>query len=169
MGYIYKITNTITGGIYIGQTVQTLEERLKQHFIISSKCKKRPLYQDIIKFGKENFKIECVVSVDTTSQLNELEIFYIKYYDSLREKNQNNYNLSKGGGFNQIRKNTNIQHPLIKLNENNWTVKIYENKKAILKEYTSDQLLRIYEVIDNGSNYAFGFYWKEMIIQKKHI
>ena len=31
MGYIYKITNTLNGKVYIGQTVKRLQKRFTQH------------------------------------------------------------------------------------------------------------------------------------------
>ena len=170
MGYIYKITNIITGGIYVGQTRQTLDQRLNQHFRLSKSNRKlnNVFYQDILKYKKENFTIESVVYVQDDSKLNELETFYIRFFNSLRLKNNKNYNISVGGNYNSLRKNSELNLPLIKINNENWTIKVYEKKKEILKDYTIKELSRIYDVIEDGSNFAFGFYWKEMVIPKTY-
>ena len=39
MGYIYKITNKTDGKIYIGQTIQPLDERFRQHRKKGSNCR----------------------------------------------------------------------------------------------------------------------------------
>jgi predicted GIY-YIG superfamily endonuclease len=39
MGYIYKITNKTDGKIYVGQTIQTLEERWRNHRKKGSNCR----------------------------------------------------------------------------------------------------------------------------------
>ena len=39
MGYIYKIVNKVTNKIYIGQTIQDLDERWKQHKKTNSNCR----------------------------------------------------------------------------------------------------------------------------------
>lgn len=51
---IYKIVNLITGKIYIGQTVGSLNTRWNQHCLISSKC--AALNGAINKYGKENLE-----------------------------------------------------------------------------------------------------------------
>ena len=48
---IYKITNSINGKIYIGQTRQALKERFRQH----CKAKTGAISFSIKKYGKENF------------------------------------------------------------------------------------------------------------------
>ena len=93
-GKIYKITNLVNGKIYIGQTVQSLEERFykhcakysdKLHFVM-------PIKQAIFKYGKENFKMELIEECDI-ELLNEREQYWIAYYDSYN----NGYNCTLGG------------------------------------------------------------------------
>ena len=57
---IYKLTNTVNGYIYIGQTVLSIEERMERHMKCARKNDKRLLYQDIKKYGLESFDIEVV-------------------------------------------------------------------------------------------------------------
>ena len=82
-GKIYRITNLVNGKIYIGQTVQSLEERFYKH---CAKYSDRlhfvmPIKQAIFKYGKENFKIELIEDCDI-ELLNEREQYWISYYDS---------------------------------------------------------------------------------------
>ena len=49
MGYIYKIENTVDNKKYIGQTIQDLESRWKDHRKLGSNC--RYLKSAIKKYG----------------------------------------------------------------------------------------------------------------------
>ena len=55
---IYKITNLINGKVYIGQSIN-IEDRWKQH-LYQSKKEKTPLYQDMIYYGEDAFKLEII-------------------------------------------------------------------------------------------------------------
>ena len=88
---IYKITNLLDKKIYIGQTQRTLEERMKEH------CRNRRksyIYNAIKKYGIENFSAEVIETCETVEELNEREIFWIKFFDC---KRPNGYNLTDGG------------------------------------------------------------------------
>lgn len=89
--YIYKITNKINGKVYIGQTIKSIEERWKQHCSKNSLCK--ALQSALIKYGMDNFSIECVEECYSIDQLNIREIFWINFYNSFYE----GYNLTSGG------------------------------------------------------------------------
>ena len=58
LGKIYKITNLVNSKIYIGQTIRSLKERFRQH-IYKQGC--TYLHNAILKYGKENFKIELMI------------------------------------------------------------------------------------------------------------
>lgn len=64
-GNIYKITNDINGKVYIGQTVQSVEKRFKQHMFKNS-CPK--LANAIKKYGKSHFTIETLETIESTSK-----------------------------------------------------------------------------------------------------
>jgi len=91
MGYIYKILNKINNQCYIGQTIQNLEERWRQHKKISSNC--IYLKNAFKKYGVENFDFK-LICICFDSDLNKFEIDYINKYNSLVP---NGYNLRKGG------------------------------------------------------------------------
>lgn len=88
-GYIYKVTNKVTGKSYIGQTRNSIEFRWRQHY----KAKDNKYFHRAIqKYGVDNFEVTTLECCDF-EQLNEREIYYISKYNTF----QNGYNLTKGG------------------------------------------------------------------------
>lgn len=88
-GIVYKVTNTLNGKNYVGQTTKTLDERFIQHSRTDSL-----IGNAIRKYGAENFLREVLEVCDSQEQLNECEIFWIAYFNS---KVPNGYNLTDGG------------------------------------------------------------------------
>lgn len=93
VGCIYKITNQINNKIYIGQTVQDLNRRFRQHITMDFK-KNYYLGKAINKYGESNFKIEVIENCEE-SVLDEKEIEYIRLFNSSDPKI--GYNTSLGG------------------------------------------------------------------------
>jgi group I intron endonuclease len=91
MGYIYTITNKTDNKTYVGQTVQDVELRWKDHLKRGSNC--RYLKSAINKYGVDNFvfKLVCITFDD---KLDDMEIQYIEKYKSLVPTG---YNLRRGG------------------------------------------------------------------------
>lgn len=92
MAYIYKITNTINGKIYVGKTERTVEERFKEHIRDSKRktTEKRPLYDAIRKYGFSQFTVE---TIEETDNPDEREKYWIEYYQSFKY----GYNVTLGG------------------------------------------------------------------------
>lgn len=112
MANIYKITNTINNMVYIGATKLSLEKRFNMHIKDSRKhvCKNRPLYIDILTYGKENFNITLIEAVDD-DEMYDRERFWIKELGSF----YNGYNLTFGGKGKQ---NINYENIINEYNEN---------------------------------------------------
>jgi len=91
MGYIYKITNKIDNKIYVGQTIQDVEARWKDHLKKGSNC--RYLKSAINKYGLDNFDFK-LICITFDNQLDNMEIKYIEQYNCLVP---NGYNLRLGG------------------------------------------------------------------------
>ena len=91
MGYIYTITNKTDNKIYVGQTVQDVELRWKDHLKRGSNC--RYLKSAINKYGVDNFVFK-LVCITFDNKLDDMEIQYIEKYKSLVP---NGYNLRRGG------------------------------------------------------------------------
>lgn len=98
-GKIYKIYNDINNKLYIGKTLDTLENRFNEHKKDSTKQRneKRPLYNAMNKYGVEHFHIELVEEVNL-EDLSIREIYWIEYYNTYR----NGYNATRGGDGKQL-------------------------------------------------------------------
>ena len=94
-GYIYKIVNTLNTKVYVGQTTRTLAARWKEHLRNCTTKSKQTmhLYTAMNAYGKEHFSIELLDTAETLEELNEKEIYWINFYDSLN----NGYNMKQGG------------------------------------------------------------------------
>lgn len=101
-GTIYKITNLVNKKIYIGQTTDTIEYRLQEHFWdaarwyanLNKKFNSR-LYAAIIKYGNVNFIIEPLYEVADNEDIDQLEKYYISLYNAQNPKI--GYNIAEGG------------------------------------------------------------------------
>ena len=82
----------VNGKQYVGQTSRTLEQRWREHCSNNSKC--THLHSAILKYGKENFKVEQIDIALDQGELDYKEMQYIKYYNTLAP---NGYNLDTGG------------------------------------------------------------------------
>jgi len=96
IGNIYIIKNHINDKIYIGQTTSTIEKRFKRHLSDAKNPNRKgclKLYNAINKFGGKNFYIEHLASAKGRENIDFLEIYFIKNYDSIK----NGYNIKSGG------------------------------------------------------------------------
>ena len=93
MGIIYRIIFP-SGKSYIGQTINSLKDRLRYHKS-SKNCV--AVHGAFVKYGN-NYKTEILVEINN-EYLNEYEIKFISIYDTI---SPNGYNLSIGGNSNTI-------------------------------------------------------------------
>jgi len=106
-GYIYKITNTINGKVYIGKTGKTIEERWTKH-LENARALKRAreanpdkniegshLNNAINKYGSNAFIVNQEDIAYSREELNELERYWVKEYDSMNP--DKGYNMTEGG------------------------------------------------------------------------
>lgn len=91
---IYLVTNKINGLRYIGQTIRTLDERKEEHLYKALNGSKYFFHRAIKKYGIKNFEWEIIHEAETTEELNELEVHYIKEYNTFLG---DGYNLTIGG------------------------------------------------------------------------
>jgi len=94
---IYKITNQLNGKSYIGLTYRSLQIRLNEHITESKKDKNKHFHfhMAIQKYGINNFTYDILIDdIDTLSEANQLEIFYIKQFNTYKD----GYNMTEGGG-----------------------------------------------------------------------
>jgi group I intron endonuclease len=92
MSIIYKITNSITGQLYVGKTHRTINERFSDHKQ-NSKKGTTYLYSAMRKYGLENFVMSLLEECDESIS-NDREIFWISELNCLAPVG---YNMSAGG------------------------------------------------------------------------
>ena len=92
---VYKITNKVTGKVYIGITNQGAGARYRHHWYEARTGEPAPIHRSMAKYGEENFTLEIIDFAETYEELKEKEKYWIKQYDAMnREKG---YNLTEGG------------------------------------------------------------------------
>lgn len=94
MGIIYKVTNQENGKIYIGQTIQTLNERKNKHYYKARQKEYTTHFINALrKYPEEVFIWEIIDEAETQEALDEKEKYWIAYYNSVEE----GYNTKDGG------------------------------------------------------------------------
>jgi len=106
-GYIYKVTNTINGKVYIGKTVKTLEDRWSRHLKKADALKRarevnphKKIYGTYInnainKHGSNAFVINQEDVAYSRAELNEKEKYWVNEYESMNPSK--GYNMTEGG------------------------------------------------------------------------
>jgi hypothetical protein len=90
--YLYKITNTVNGKMYIGVTKDP-EKRKKQHFhSYPTKGKNYPIRHALKKYGRDNFSFE-IICIGSEDYIYDLEKKAIIAYGTIRK----GYNVAAGG------------------------------------------------------------------------
>lgn len=128
VGIIYKITNSKNGKIYIGQTIQKLEDRWYDHIYKATKTKcKTKLGRAIRKYGPESFSVEVI---EYTEKLDEKEIYYIELFKSASR----GYNIKLGGNGGKHGEST--KKKIAKANRKRiWTEEMKERMSKSIKEW----------------------------------
>lgn len=92
-GYVYLVTNNVTGKCYVGQTVKTVAQRWGEHVKHAAKSKV-PSGKSIAKHGKDAFTVREIDTAVSREDLDNKETRWIAFYDTVVPKG---YNLSVGG------------------------------------------------------------------------
>ena len=100
MGFVYKITNSITNKIYVGVTIRPINQRWNRHKFnaihktdVTNHTWNMPLYRSMRKYGVDKFTIDLLEEVDN-SELNERERYWISELNTIAP---NGYNITIGG------------------------------------------------------------------------
>lgn len=95
---VYIIRNRANGKCYVGQTVQTLEQRWYLHVKAAKGSSRLPIHCAIRKYGAEAFDRSQLSSAFSLEELDALECRFIAQCNSMTP---NGYNRTTGGkGFN---------------------------------------------------------------------
>jgi group I intron endonuclease len=110
---IYKITSP-NGHIYIGRAFD-INKRWKKYRLLD--CKSQCfLYNCFLKYGVDNHKFGIIETIDgklnkfeINTKLNELEYYYISFFNSFYDNNKLGLNLTKGGDCRERSKESNLK------------------------------------------------------------
>jgi len=100
-GIIYRLS--FPNGNYIGQTIQGINTRWKEHLRDTKSGSNLPVHNAIRKYYSKNpeenkVNLELIAYAHSFEELNELEINYILEYNSFKGNNlEGGYNLTIGG------------------------------------------------------------------------
>ena len=104
---IYKITNLLTGKMYVGKDETSNPDYFGSGVLIRKAIK---------KYGKENFKKEILAETDDKFELRNLEKYFIQTLESYRR--EIGYNISLGGdGGDTISNNPNRAEIIAKISK----------------------------------------------------
>lgn len=164
IGYIYKVTNVINNKIYIGQTIQSIKNRWYRHCSKSGLSKSEMnthFKKAILKYGKENFRIE-ILEICDSKLLNEREKHYINYYDSYRH----GYNSTLGGqdGSKPFKTSKEIDLQIIELYNYGFSLRELGKEFNLDKTTVKGILIRHNIKIRNTRTYKYDKHTRENII-----
>jgi group I intron endonuclease len=143
MEYIYIIKNKINDKSYIGKTKRP-NRRLIEHKMLVGK-KRHKLYDAIQHYGWENFDFE-IIDETTSENINNLEIFYIKKFNTIlegynytsggtggdtftnRNEDQKNITRKKLADLNLKKSNEEYRKKMSEITKKNWTLDDYRKK-----------------------------------------
>lgn len=157
MGFIYKVTNSVNGKVYIGQTMRTIPVRWAEHLRDSGMiptqkpCSKHVsiFHQALRKYGVKSFVV-CQVEECDDNYLDERERYWIKYYRS----SETGYNIYKSS--NQYKKCANEE--LLKLWNDGLLMKEIGEILKVHSETVAKRLKNIgiseQQILDRGNRIA---------------
>ena len=148
---IYKVTNTVNGKIYIGQTVRTLKERKQEHLLSAKQGYNFKFYNAIRKYGEDVFTWKIIQRCDTIEELNNAESHWVAYYNSYN----NGYNMTPGGEFNPML-DKEIRHKhLVKVQSDEFRHKVSNTMKKYVAEhgFSDSHRHKISEAMKGNTNF----------------
>ena len=152
---IYKITNSITDKVYIGQSTN-IKNRIKNHktALKGGYHKNNHLQKSFNKYGDDCFTFNIVTIVENQKLLDWFEQYYIHLYDSYR----NGYNQTKGGAF-YTDKGHPFKNPSVKK-------KMIEKK---CKEYNSTGFYRVSIAHRKDNQIGLSYVYKYRVDGRVHL
>jgi group I intron endonuclease len=106
-GLVYLITNTATGKMYVGQTIQKLVDRLKQHKWHGHQSDpKTAIHRTMKKHGFDKFTFDVLETYQNQTELDAAELEFAR---ALNTFTPNGYNLIAGAGAGAMSEETRLK------------------------------------------------------------
>ena len=175
MSYIYCITNHVNGKKYIGKTTSSVSKRWKEHCrdYKKERCKDRPLYRAMNKYGIDSFSIEMLEEC-SSKESSERETYWINEFKTYG----NGYNATTGGdgsiiwNYDEIRELYAAGHSMkdtakivgcpvskvvkdIKRSHNNSKSRCGSCKPPVkIEQYNEDMLVQVFDSVANAAHWC---------------
>ena len=88
-GLIYLLTNTVTGKQYVGQTIQSLNDRFSKHVSAAYAGELSLIASAIRTYGSQAFTKQVLRVLVRASDLDSVEAYYINLYNTLKPNGYN--------------------------------------------------------------------------------
>jgi group I intron endonuclease len=92
--FVYCITNSVNGKVYVGVTARRIKQRFQEHLKHARRLN-TALGRAIIKYGEKQFSIRLLATASSLEELGELEIEFIARLDATSR--HRGYNIAPGG------------------------------------------------------------------------
>jgi group I intron endonuclease len=93
--YLYRITNTVNGKIYIGQTINPGSRWYSHKKEANRENPRMVIARAIKKYGSSGFLFELIACCHNQGDANETEAKLVRQYDS--QNSEKGYNIAPGG------------------------------------------------------------------------
>jgi len=94
LGTVYRLTNTANDLVYIGITVQSIDQRFKSHLSSAKNGDQRPVCRAIRGLGPERFIITAIERQTSLTDLQDREAHWIAHHDATNPLK--GYNVAQG-------------------------------------------------------------------------
>lgn len=152
---IYKITSP-SGKIYIGQSIN-IKRRIYEHTYNKSNKKSR-IYKSILKHGWNAHVFEIIQECQE-HELNDLEIYYIKFYNTFNT--EHGMNLTEGGNCTKMSEETKKKMSLVRKGRKAWNRGIKHTEETKTKMRLSAPKQHSKEHVTNQANTRRGIKMSE--------
>lgn len=137
--------------IYIGQSRYNLSHRKSGHKYSVQQGEKCRFYDAIRKHGWDSFQWEVIEECESLQELNEREVYWIKYFNSYLE----GYNSTKGGDINPMDDEEVKQRHLDTVQSKEFREKQSSKMKSVVKQngFTEEHRNKISEKLKGNKHF----------------
>ena len=148
--YIYKHSNLSTGKSYIGCSTNPIKRWRNGR----GYNKNKKFFNDIIKFGWDNFSHEILTSTEDPVEASKLEETYIRKYNSIND----GYNTASASNVSERKLNTKHSKPVYQYSLDGWFIAEFPSAAEAERE-TGINFASISRNCSHSIKSAGGYQW----------